>query len=448
MWLAVDFTADKKTKAPFADDTVKTVVRRMKDLGVLASAIGTRLGDGAAADLGTRASRSGGAGRGRGGAGGHEGAWPRLDVDLQRREGRLPMTRHLDPAGTVSAGDLALQAFCDYYGVDAAQLPSGKHAVSVLNPHSTGFVEAVAISGPFGRFGNNLRQLINAANLAIGIGTRTVLFTRLPHFEAPVPVQACGLRFVSYDKPESIVAPALCGRFLTTTGLSPLLTRRAAMTPALIKQALVPLCTLPIRQTPRGPHEIAFHMRAGDVFRTDRPPHEGYPQPPLAYYIGVLNHFRAEYPNPVATIVFEDLGNPCIEAFDRHLEREAVPRRLQSASFREDMAVLFAHRTLVFGRGSSGRAIVALSSNVERVYSTWMEPQMLTAANASDAQVFEFVERTPIATPVGQWANTEEQRALMLSYPLDNLDMRVLGKAGSGPPAPSKTYPSSRRDIR
>jgi putrescine aminotransferase len=40
MWVAVDFTADRKTKAPFTDDTVKDVVRHMKNSGVLASAIG------------------------------------------------------------------------------------------------------------------------------------------------------------------------------------------------------------------------------------------------------------------------------------------------------------------------------------------------------------------------------------------------------------------------
>jgi adenosylmethionine-8-amino-7-oxononanoate aminotransferase len=43
MWLAVDFTQDKKTKAPFTDDTVKKVVRRMKELGVLSSSIGNAL---------------------------------------------------------------------------------------------------------------------------------------------------------------------------------------------------------------------------------------------------------------------------------------------------------------------------------------------------------------------------------------------------------------------
>ncbi len=43
MWLAVDFTADKATRQPFADDTVKAIVRRMKDLGVLSSAIGNAL---------------------------------------------------------------------------------------------------------------------------------------------------------------------------------------------------------------------------------------------------------------------------------------------------------------------------------------------------------------------------------------------------------------------
>ena len=41
MWLAVDFTRDKTSKAPFEDDTVAAVVRRMRDHGVIASAIGT-----------------------------------------------------------------------------------------------------------------------------------------------------------------------------------------------------------------------------------------------------------------------------------------------------------------------------------------------------------------------------------------------------------------------
>jgi adenosylmethionine-8-amino-7-oxononanoate aminotransferase len=41
MWHAVDFTADKETKAPFEDDTVATIVRRMYQYGVIASPIGT-----------------------------------------------------------------------------------------------------------------------------------------------------------------------------------------------------------------------------------------------------------------------------------------------------------------------------------------------------------------------------------------------------------------------
>jgi adenosylmethionine-8-amino-7-oxononanoate aminotransferase len=41
MWLAVDFVADRETRAPFADDTVAAVVRRMYEHGVIASPIGT-----------------------------------------------------------------------------------------------------------------------------------------------------------------------------------------------------------------------------------------------------------------------------------------------------------------------------------------------------------------------------------------------------------------------
>jgi adenosylmethionine-8-amino-7-oxononanoate aminotransferase len=42
-WHAVDFSADKRTRAPFTDDTVKAVVRRMRELGVFAGAVGTAL---------------------------------------------------------------------------------------------------------------------------------------------------------------------------------------------------------------------------------------------------------------------------------------------------------------------------------------------------------------------------------------------------------------------
>jgi adenosylmethionine-8-amino-7-oxononanoate aminotransferase len=41
MWLAVDLTRDKATRAAFTDDTVAAVVRRMRELGVLCNAIGT-----------------------------------------------------------------------------------------------------------------------------------------------------------------------------------------------------------------------------------------------------------------------------------------------------------------------------------------------------------------------------------------------------------------------
>ena len=57
---------------------------------------------------------------------------------------------------------------------------------------------------------------------------------------------------------------------------------------------------------------------------------------------------------------------------------------------------------------------------------------MLTAANASDAQVFEFVERTPIATPVGQWANTEEQRALIDAQSREVAQLREELRAAEG----------------
>ena len=42
-WQAIDFTADKSTKAAFQDDTVKEIARRTRQHGVLVSPIGTAI---------------------------------------------------------------------------------------------------------------------------------------------------------------------------------------------------------------------------------------------------------------------------------------------------------------------------------------------------------------------------------------------------------------------
>ena len=41
MWTCVDFTTDKKTKAPFKDGTIKRIVHRCRDMGVLIGEEGT-----------------------------------------------------------------------------------------------------------------------------------------------------------------------------------------------------------------------------------------------------------------------------------------------------------------------------------------------------------------------------------------------------------------------
>ena len=43
MWTCVDFTSDKKTKEPFRDGTVKRIVHRARDRGVLVGEEGTAI---------------------------------------------------------------------------------------------------------------------------------------------------------------------------------------------------------------------------------------------------------------------------------------------------------------------------------------------------------------------------------------------------------------------
>ena len=107
-----------------------------------------------------------------------------------------------------------------------------------------------------------------------------------------------------------------------------------------------------------------LHVRAGDVFRFWRPPHSGYAQPPLSYYLEAVER---EQPARV-WLVFEDRCNPCIPAAQMALQERGVEVLLQSGTLAEDLRLLLSATRLVAGRGSFAHMIAQLSERLRKVY--------------------------------------------------------------------------------
>jgi hypothetical protein len=85
--------------------------------------------------------------------------------------------------------------------------------------------------------------------------------------------------------------------------------------------------------SPIEPYDIAtlvIHIRAGDIFR-GATVHPFYHQPPLAWYIFCLREHQKRYGSISIMLVYEDKGNPCIDALIAWCKDAGIPISSQSS---------------------------------------------------------------------------------------------------------------------
>ncbi len=292
-------------------------------------------------------------------------------------------------------------------------------------------LEAIAVSRPAGRFGNNLMQLVRATHVARELGVDTIHVPPMPWFAAhQAPKSVGGLTYVDYSDLDDIAVPSLLGTFLFEDLQPAVSTLDGELRQRLVDRHVSSLFTPPPLGEPRPANHVAVHIRSGDLF--DRPdPHPNFAQPPLAFYALALHHFAATRPDVHVTLVYEDDGNPVVAALQDFLKRERIPNSVSSASISDDLSVLLEHRALVLGRGSFGVAVAALSVRAETIYVPWSEPRFpgLVREKHLNGHLIEEIE--PRYLEVGEWTNSSDQRRLMIQYPADNLTVTRLDSNGA-----------------
>ena len=176
---------------------------------------------------------------------------------------------------------------------------------------------------------------------------------------------------------------------------------------ALIPQAIEP--ALP-------QDHMVVHLRGGDVFGPRKP--AAYGQPPLGYYELLLDSQKWSG----VSIVHEDLLNPVLEPLKEACARRGIPVFEQSGSVREDIAFLLRGETLVAGRGTFMPAIAGLSRHVRQLY--FFEDKFSLFPTVPGLTLTRVVDKKGdyVALALSRnWANTQAQRELMVTYPAIDL---------------------------
>lgn len=275
----------------------------------------------------------------------------------------------------------------------------------------------------FGRFGNMIIQLGNLSILSSGLGISSIHFWESPHLPPKLLLPSGAQLNVATLMPrQGGTHPPLI--FRTRAFSAPLFPQSMSRVESETLRAALRAARSP--EPPRGDAEIAdrlvIHLRSGDVFWPN--PHPAYGQPPLGFYQLVLNY--REWSEVV--LVAEDETNPCFEEILDLCREKNTPTRITGRNFSDAILEVSRAQNVVFSAGTFCPAIC------------WLEPLNRTVFHFADSptQSFEldganFVlvkdknGRYVSSVMDGNWANTPEQRKLMVEYPKSALTLHEDG---------------------
>lgn len=182
--------------------------------------------------------------------------------------------------------------------------------------------------------------------------------------------------------------------------------------------------------TPAPADDLYISIRAGDIFQGNGT-NIHCAQPPLAYYQMVIAHHLQIAADPRIVVVYEDRSNPCVAALEKFLQDK--PHQLVSTPDQVNGIRQRAGATTVaMGYGTFAQMIGLIFGNVRRIYGfrslslfdSWggyFNPPFETRFD----DLYRASDRWIVADVAGEfisnWQNTSSQLDLMLSYPSSKL---------------------------
>lgn len=330
-----------------------------------------------------------------------------------------------------AASQQALSLFASRHGLDL-DLLQGKPIASMAvfrqrcDPYSVRLPRAMAADSYDGaiaavrihrlyRFSNSLVQLAHALDAAHHLGAAEVQLPNAWYLQQGRTQLSTSLALVNGRGNYNRDAATLEGLFYYGHTLAPACPDRPSRRQLL--QAIRPALTFAIDQPALPEDHIVMHVRSGDLFGPD--PHPSYFQPPLALYLRSLQQ-RAW---AQAHLVFEDYGNPVVPALISWCAQHALPLTLHSWGLARDLALLLRAHTLVVGRGTFMPGVVALSRHAQEVHSYWpFDEEGSWGLDHIRNCVYRDRNQAYLKT-VRPWRDTPQQRELMLSFPVDQLEL-------------------------
>jgi hypothetical protein len=311
-------------------------------------------------------------------------------------------------------GHRNLRRFCDTAGFDFNLLAGADpYSFEAGGREWTGEAPAFAIRRS-GRFGNNIRQIIHATQVAAAIGVERLYINEVNVGALAAGWRMAGISFLPFGPPPD--EAVLRGTFFYRAPFRHLFRDFDGTDQLRIVSGIIAPMLRHRWGEGRGraANVLHIHIRSGDIF-TDAGGHRAYVQPPLAYYRQVLSHFQQTHRAPNVVLVFEDRRNPCVDALCDTLDKAGIAHFVLCGDFEDAVGELLSATSLAMGFGTFAPMIALASTRLRRIYAFRRVSDRQSFA-AKGTEIFVGRDTRDYIAP-DTWRNSPDQRRRMIEYP-------------------------------
>jgi hypothetical protein len=289
-----------------------------------------------------------------------------------------------------------------------------------------GYVE---IKSPFGRLGNNVKQLLNAMVVCKEKGFKLKLGSHFQRninwvFDINQMIDKFNNTIVwtRKTKPNLWIehnfyfVESVIGRVPNSRDHFP-----------LSEQFLIPYVKLKL--SPKPPNHLYIHIRSGDIFKPQgQSVNPEYVQPPLAFYTKIIN--ETDY-SKIIIVTESDRVNPVISKLDS-LKLNNKTIEVQSGSIESDFKTLLEARNVVIANSTLSGVSLYLNKFLNNSYSLidlsekgnalrmYWYPKRFNAHRYKLKSYYPEIRTT--RGDNGDWKNTPEQLQLMIDFPESKIE--------------------------
>lgn len=242
----------------------------------------------------------------------------------------------------------------------------------------------------YGRLGNNIKQITNALVIALK-HSANVSIPQHEYFNTQMII----------INPLALDDPQICDEKNYYYTEFPTPTQCTIATINNILRSIFTVSPIP----PIPPNRTIIHVRGGDLFDIKHDVHKEYLQPPMSYYINIIETIPD---SEEIIIISEDTLNPCVKAIKSKYPHIKYARQ----TLTDDIRLLLSASTVIDSYGTFCSSLLQMSKKIQTIH----RPSYGLKGLIHDLNHINIIthDLQNYKKMQGDWENTEIQKERML----------------------------------